>query len=91
MIFCASNWIPEDSFLKISFTDSISYVEKNETIFRAIKNISFQNAINLIEKEFKRNHIRIEKLSETPFRIEFMISGDVTLNFIKVKIAVRDI
>ena len=91
VVYCLCKWIFEDSFLRVSFTDSITNIEKDESIFKMMKNILYSNSIEFIKRDFKKKHIRFEKINEKQFRIDFMIFGDISLNFIKIKESISDL
>ena len=88
-VYCLCRWIPSDSFLRVSFTNSILHVSQYENVFIVINNGSYDKAIEFFKSDFKKKSVRCEILEECPYRIDYMVSGDIALNFIKIKTSIN--
>lgn len=83
-VFCFCKWMPYESYLKVGFT-TVSRNEREHNTFVIIRSSSFEKFIENVERDFRKEHVKIEKLGFDENGCEYRIYGDVSLNFDKFK------
>lgn len=92
-VYCTCKFEPSQLFLKVSFFEGDYYNSilnhNNNELFMVINNIKFNDAINYIKREVKKQHIKADLLNESKNILEYKLFGDMSLNFDKIRRSIQ--